>query len=1132
MKKKVNQRGLLRRALWSMLFMLFASTGFAQDIVVKGHVKDAAGEPLIGATVQVEGVVGGVITDINGDFSIKCSPKAKLNISYVGFDQKKVAVSERKELSVIMGENAQDLDEVVVTALGIKREAKALGYAVTEVKAEEVKNAGTISPVAALQGKVAGLEINQSDGGMFGSTKILLRGASTLSQKNNQPIFVVDGVILDNPSSSTGDADWDSNINDYGNQLKNLNPDDFASVSVLKGAAATALYGSRGLNGAVVITTKNGGKSKGLGITFSQTFGIDHVYKSPDLQNEYLEGIFPGWVEYGDLYTETGSSWDPNAYARNSAGKYSMIEESANAGVAWGPHISWATGKEFEQYDGTYGPMNIYKDNYKDAFDTGFSTNTNISLQGGNENTTFYVSASYKHNKGTTPRNTFNRFSFLGKASQRISKHVSMDFSINFVQSTPRNAPLNIGEYFVNGSFQREYDVNKYKHMYKGDHGGIADGTYGDLYRSVPGRGLWWSIYENDYRQIETTVRPTVNLTIDATDWLKFNIGGNLNYYYIDSEAKNPGQGYANEGGGYSIGHQNIKQENLYASMNIQKQLGDDFEVHGFLREEYFNQHAAYHSESTSGGLVVHNQYFIGNSVNQAKFDGHKFNTKRIVSTIGQIGASWKNQLFLDVTGRNDWSSSLVYTSGRGNYSYFYPSVSGSWIITETFRESLPSWITFGKVRASWAQVGNDTDPYYINSGYNLVTYTKDGSKVYGMELPNQIKSTDLKPERKNSWEVGLDWHFFENRIGLDFTYYKENTKNQIMAISVPEWSGVRSELINAGNIQNKGIEVSLNTTPIKTKDWQWDLNFTYTKNNSKIVELHPDVANYITLDGSPDYGNYRIGSVAKVGGSYGLLMSDAAPRIDEATGKWIVGWDSGLNTPWVKRSGKVEEIGSMVPDFLASVNTTLRYKNLRLYVMLDGRFGGYVASYGSHYGTAYGYSGTSLKYRKGETWVSKMPGCEGMTFTDGFIPDVIFDPAAEHVWVTGPDGTTNDLKGMTYQEAFDAGYVEYAHMQGWAYRINSWGNGVVNDDWYKKLNYISLREISLSYTFPRSIYKYIGANSLSLTLTGRNLGYLLNTAPNHENPESVRGTGPGMFRMRSYYPYTAQYLFTINASF
>lgn len=1122
MEKEKNAKGLLRRALWTMLFMLFATTGLAQDIVVKGNVKDAMGEPIVGATVQVEGVVGGVITDVNGDFSIKCTPKSILNISYVGFTPKKVAVSNRQNVDIIMGENATDLNEVVVTALGIKREAKALGYAVSEVKTDEIKQANTISPVAALQGKVAGLEINQSDGGMFGSTKILLRGASTLSQKNNQPIFVVDGVILDNPSSNTGDADWDSNINDYGNQLKNLNPDDFASVSVLKGAAATALYGSRGLNGAVVITTKKGGKSRGLGITFSQTFGVDNVYKSPDLQNEYLEGAFAGYNLYGDTYTETGSRWDPMSYSRNSEGKYSMIEQHGGYASewAWGPHISWAAGKEFEQYDGTYGPINIYKDNYKDAYDTGFNTNTNISLQGGNDNTTFYVSASYKYNKGTTPRNTFNRYSFLGKASQRISKHVSVDFSINFVQSTPRNAQRNIGEYFLT-SFMREYDVNKYKHLYKGPHGGLADGTYGDLYRSVPGRGLWWSIYEDDYKQVETTVRPTVNITVNATDWLTFNVGGNLNYYYIDSESKNPGSGYANEGGSYSIGHQNIKQENAYIGANIQKQLNDDIEIHGFLREEYFNQHAAYHSESTSGGLVVHNQYFIGNSVNQASFKGYKYNTKRIVSTLGQIGMSWKDQLFLDITGRNDWSSSLVYTSGRGNFSYFYPSVSGSWIVTETFKDKLPEWITFGKIRASWAQVGNDTDPYYINSGYNLVTYTKNGSKVYGLELPRQIKSTDLKPEKKTSWEVGLDWHFFNNRIGLDFTYYKENTKNQIMAISVPSWSGVSSELVNAGNIQNSGVELALNTTPLKTKDWQWDLNFTYTKNDNKIVELHPDVANYITLDGSPDYGNYRIGSVAKVGGSYGLLMSDNLPKRDE-NGRIVASWNSTLRTPYAQRSGTVEEIGSMIPDFLGSLSTTLRYKNFRLYVMLDGRFGGYVASYGSHYGNAYGVTGASLDWRKGITWESKEH--PGITYTDGFIPDVVF---GENQIIDGVD-----VSGMTYQECFDKGIVEYAHLTSYYYIMNNWGQGVINDDWFKKLNYISLREISLSYDFPHSIYKYIGAKSLSMTLTGRNLGYLLNTAPNHENPESVRGTGAAMFRMRSFAPYTAQYLFTINASF
>lgn len=1112
------------------LLMLLSMSLYAQDLTVTGTVKDAQGEPVVGASVVVQGRKTGVITDVDGNYTIKCSPRATLLFSYVGYKNKSVAVTGRTQIDVVFEDNENALNEVVVTALGIKREAKALGYAVTEVKAAELERANTISPVSALQGKVAGVEINQSDGGMFGSTKIQIRGASTLS-KNNQPIFVVDGVILDNATSSSGDADWDSNINDYGNQLKNLNPDDFESVSVLKGAAATALYGSRGLNGAVVITTKNGRGGGGVTIHFSQTVGLETVYKSPDLQNRYLQGRWPGGVTYGKAYTEKGDRWADNmsTYSTNNDGKYSMIAQNDNARTGWGPDVSWAKGKQFEQYDGTMGENRIFKNNYKDAYDTGINTNTNISLQGGNDRTTFYASASYKYNKGTTPRNTFNRFSFLGKASQKVGKLVTVDFSMNFAQSQPRNAQQNIGELFATGAFPREYDVKRYKHLYKGTHGGLADAAYGDRYRSVPGRELWWDIYENSYIQTETMVRPVLNLNIQATPWLQLTVGGSLNYYYIDVEEKYPGKGYANEGGSYKLSHKSTMQENMYIAANINKQINDDIEVHGFLREEFFNQHAQYNAEWTNDGLIVPNQFFIKNSKKQAGLDGYKFNTKRIVSTIFAVGGSWKNQLFLDVTGRNDWSSSLVYSYGRGNFSYFYPSVSGSWIITESFKNQLPAWVTFAKVRASWAQVGNDTSPYYINSGYELKTYSKGDNKVYGLSLDDQLKSTNLKPERKNAWEIGFDWRFLNSRVGLDFTYYRENTRNQIMSINVPYFSGVKTELINAGNIQNAGIELALNTTPIKNRDWQWDVNFTYTRNRNKIVSLSNDVASYVVLDGDPAYGNYRIGSVAKIGANYGTLMSDSWIKKDEATGKDVIGFTNNYHTAYYKRGGTVKEVGSMLPDFLGSLNTTLRYKSLSLYMLFDARFGGYVASYNSRYATAYGFSGASGKYRKGIEWVSQYADTKGRTFTDGFIPDAVFDKGTI---VTTPAGKQQDVSGMTYQEAYEKGYVEPAHMQTTTYFKNSWGNGVINSDWFKKLNYISLREITIAYAFPQSIYRHLGAKALSVSFTGRNIAYLLNTAPNHENPESIRGTGASAFRMRSFAPFTASYLFTINATF
>ena len=1023
---------------------------------------------------------------------------------------------------MLLVEDTQKLDEVVVTALGLKREAKALGYSATQLSGDDLVTANTISPVAALQGKVAGVEISGSDGGVFGSTKIQIRGASTL-KGNNQPIYVIDGVILDNSTSSSGDADWSADSGDYGNELKNLNPDDFESVSVLKGAAATALYGSRGLNGAVVITTKSGKKNAGYGVTVSQTFGWDHVYKTPDLQNVYGEGAFPGYVDYGSK-----SRWETD-FAYNTEGVPSLIaahdSNSNSSGWSWGPKFD---GSMVEYYDKTMRPYSAVSDNYKDMYRVGFNSNTNVAVSGGNEKTTFYTSLSYKKLNGTQENTTFDRLSFLAKASHQISSRVNLEASMSFANSNPKNAAVNIGEYYTSNSFTREYDPDYLKKKYAGTHGGVASASYGDEYAYIPGKSLWFSIYENEYTQKETSVRPTLNLNVDILDWLTFRAEGNYNYYFRSSETKELGTGYKNDGGKYAIGNYTKKQSNLNANLTVNKRFNSDFEVHGFVRGEYFDQNIHSTYVQTEGGLIVPGQYFIGNSKNQVKTEATVSGTKRMYSVAFQAGTSWKNQLFLDVTGRNDWSSSLVYTNATGNFSYFYPSVSGSWLLNETF--NLPTWISFAKVRGSWAQVGNDTDPYYINTGYTLGSTQFGDSYIYDLSLQSSIKSTSLKPERKNAWEVGLDWRFLNNRINVDATYYRENTKDQIMEISVPYYSGIKTQLINAGNIQNQGVEVALNTIPFRNRDWEWSLDFTYTKNNNKIISLHENVADYIALTGTADYGNYRIGSVAQVGGAYGLLMTDSKPKIDTKTGLEVLSWSDYSRTAYAQRSNKVEEVGSLTPKFLGSLATGLSYKNLSLRVALDMRFGGYVASYGSRYGLASGVTGTSLNYREGITWTSNYADSKGVTFNDGYIPQGIF---ADGVKVTAVDGTPNvDVSGKTFQQCVDEGILEPVHISSWAYRRNSWGQGVVTDEWFHKLNYIALREVSLTYRLPVNYAAKIGAKNLAVTATGRNLGYLLNSLPNNENPESVRGTSATEFRLRSYSPYTASYMLTIQVGF
>ena len=635
-------------------------------------------------------------------------------------------------------------------------------------------------------------------------------------------------------------------------------------------------------------------------------------------------------------------------------------------------------------------------------------------------------------------------------------------------------------------------------------------------------------MYENEYTQKETAVRPMLEVNVKMADWVRFKAEANMNYYYNRGERKELGQGYANEGGSYRLSQLTKEQTTVAGTFTFNKTV-KDFNVGGFIRGEYYNNFVQTLAVQTNGGLIVPGQYFLGNSKKAIEAGDSKISgTKQMLSAVFAANVSWKNQLFLDVTGRNDWSSALVYTNKSGNFSYCYPSVSGSWLLSETYE--MPEWISLGKVRASWAQVGNDTQSYYINQGYTLGTTLQSNGSIYDLSVPTKAYDPSLKPERKNAWEVGIDWRFLDNRVNIDATYYKENTKDQIMDISVPSVSGIKQQLINAGNIQNQGVEIALNTIPFRNKDWEWNVDFTYTKNENKVIELHPNVANYIALRGDVTYGNYRIGSVAQVGGAYGLLLTDSKPAIDEATGKNILRFTNNGRTAYNARSGKIEEIGSLTPDFLGSVSTGLRYKNLSMRVALDMRFGGYVASYNNRYGMAYGYTETSLKYRDAEhggvTWTSKF---DGKTYSDGVIPDGIF---ASGTMITQPNGSSVNVGGMTYADAMEAGYVEPSHASGYHYFSNSWGQGTVSEDWVTELNYIALREISFGYNVPQTFANKLGAKSMNLSLSARNLGYLYNTMPNNVNPEGVRGNDATEFRERSFSPYTANYMFTINVGF
>ncbi len=928
-----------------------------QPARVTGRVTDAStGESMAGVNIVVRGTTFGTLTDMDGRYSLTIAdPNATLVATFIGYAQQEIVVGGRSTLDFTMSPSIESLDEVVVTALGITREKRALAYTVSEVKAVDVVAANALNPVLGLQGRAAGVSVTGgAAGGSFSVARIQIRGVSTVSGNNTQPIYVVDGVILANDVVAYGGY---TTSGDMGNQLKNLNPEDFESVSILKGAAATALYGSRGLNGAVVITTKNATLGKqDLGVSFSQTMGVDWVYAGPDFQMEYGPGVIAGADP-----AETGQNrWLPNFGYRNwgQPDAYPTLQRMPRGqySASYGPKYD---GRQIEDYiEGRMIPYSPNKKFFTDAFDLGTNVSTNLSISGGNESTSFYLSGNYTTRKGWYPNNDFNRASFLLRSAHSLSSFLRSEGSISFAQSSSFDPPS--GD--VTNNFQRSmwkpvYNTEFYKDKWQTTHGGTPSTSFQDEYANIPGVGTWWGLANRNMSEKQTLIIPIMRLIADISNFT-FIAEGNMTMRYTHNETKNLGTGYGNEGtsnstgGQYSMSQNMARTTTLKLSGSYKNSIGD-IDYGATVGGEWFSdQGRVATSINTVDGLVSPGQYFISNSRSLRGNSGSNQGYKRISSIYFLLNASWKRQLYLDITGRNDWSSALVYSNATGNYSYFYPSVGSSWVFSETF--NLPSWITFGKLKVSWAQVGNDTSPYSINQTYGASsTEMPDASLVQRLTFGRTVVDPRLKPERKNSIEAGTDLMFTDNRVGFEFTFYKENTKDQIISIATPEESGINSQRINAGNVQNQGVEIGLRGTPLRRGAFQWDINLLYAKNVNKIVELHPDVGEYMQLfDAS---GDFRIRSVAYVGGEYGTLLSDVKPKIDPVTGKQLLIWEEGRKLAYPIRSGTLEKVGKIEPDFIGSITNTISWKGISASVLLDIRWGGYIASYTNLYGFGYG---------------------------------------------------------------------------------------------------------------------------------------------------------------------------------
>lgn len=1107
----------------------------AQGVKVSGKVISAGDNTeQIGVSILLKGTSIGTTSNADGEYTIDAPGNGVLVFSFVGFEKQEVSIDNRSIINVTLKEDNLQLGEVVVTALGIQREKKQLGYSVTEVSGTKLAATNEVSPIAALQGRVAGVQIDQGAGGVMGNTKIIIRGNSTLGT-NNQPIFVVDGVILDNDV-------YDGNANgatgrDFGNNLKNLNMEDFESVSILKGSAAAALYGTRAINGVVLITTKKGTQRKGIGVNVSQTFTAQKAYRAPDFQNEYGGGTV------GAFFTDTrepnykpDESWTTKVFPINSNGQPYIDRQIGRELENWGPKFA---GQQVVDYDGKMTTYQAYPNNYLDAFQTGRGNVTSVAIDGGSDRSTFRLSYNRAKTSGINLRNELSKNAFNLRATQNLNKFLVADVTVDYTSTEGSNPPsLTLNNYIW--TFPRNYDTNYWRRRenYVAYNGGLRNPNDVNEPNKVPGADYWFNIYENDYTQKEQMVRGRLALTATVTDWFKVQLEGNFNNLYTKNETKEMGGGVNFTGGRYGLGH-TTKETNFLKWMGIfNKKIGNDLDFSGYIGGESQEYNISYNYSETSGGLTYPGNFFLANSVNAQLSRGGVKLRRSYRSLYASADFGWKDQLFLGVSWRNDWSSALTYKDGSGNNSYSYPAVNMSWVFSQTFNSSLPEWLNYGKLRANLAALGGDVDPFVLNPGFAFRDYTNAGGNGNVPMSTYSSSSTlqqNIKPLRKIAKEIGLELKTFNNRLGIDVSVYRDNSRNQPLPISADITSGVSSILINAGNIQNTGIEIALDATPIQTGDFRWNTMVTFSRNRNKIVELYGD-REYYALENEGGGANDLI-PYAKVGGTYGVIRTKiaakrftAADANDPRNGMAVLSWRGDARAAFPARSNEWKDVGDINAKFRGGWDNTFTYKRFALNVLLDAKIGGDMIITSLRYGTHTGVFTNSLHGRDAEhggiTWTSKY---DGKTYDDGIIPDGVFDAGQT---ITQADGTNVNVGGMTFKEAYEKGFVEPTHLPQYMYRYGSFSTAV-GDYWISENSWISLRQVSLSFQVPQSFCSKIKLNNLSVNLIGRDLFYLYNTLPLNFNPASNYSNSTAVQKEVGFIPpMTRSFGVTLRAGF
>ena len=1076
--------------LFMLLFVLGAT--YAQR-TVSGTITDDSGAALIGANVLVKGTSVGTITDLDGKFRLDVPADGEaLIISYTGFASKELTLGAGNVYNLTLSEGVT-LADVVVTALGVKREKKALGYATQEVSGEELTRVKDVNFINSLSGKVAGVDIKRSTQ-MGGSTNVVIRGAKSL-YGSSQALFVVDGTPISNAIINTTDQQTGRGGYDFGNAAMDVNPEDVESVTVLRGAAATALYGSRAANGVILITTKKGTKKKDLGVTFSTGVTMSQIDKSTFIryQKEYGAGYttFRGWYpeENGFEYFDFGDGQQLAA----------AVYEDASFGPKFDENLKVYTWESFYPELETYGKLLPYvaaENDGSDFYERGITYNNSISFDGGTDKSQFRLSYTNFDMKGNLPNSGIKKNTINFSGGYDITPKFNASATVSYINTQ------GLGRYGtgydnrnVNQSFRQWYQVSTdmvaLKDAYDLTGKNLTWNPYGPLDPSNPTKPHYFdNYYFNRFENFETDERNrimgNVALNYNVTDWLSFTGRMSIDRYgEIQEERIAVG---SIDVAKYDRRNRDFSEANydLYASFNQYFGADDVFSLDGNIGLNLRRTSLSTIFASTNGGLVVPGIYSLSNSANPTEAPDE---TAYQIATNGYFGRAslgYSNFLYLDLAGRYDISSTLP----TENNAYFYPSASLSILFSELLGVEA---LSFGKLRMNYAEAGNDAPALSIANTYDLVT------GFGGLALAsasNTEKNAELKPERTKSYEAGIELRFLNDRVGLDFSVYRSNTYDQIIPVSTTGATGSLFKYVNAGNIQNQGIELALNTVPVRSGDFTWGLNLTWSKNQNEVIELFEDQTN---IQLTNVQGGVTIN--ATKGEAYGSLWGTNFIT-DEETGEYIVYPHATGGMRWRKTSTP-EVIGNVNPDWKGGMNNIFSYKNIALSFLIDVQMGGDFFSLDTWYGYATGlYDFTAGLNDKGNP-VRDFPQDGGGIEIGG----VLHQKDAEGNYMYDDDG--NPVSDGTVNEEYGYAADVYSSF-GYVYAPNAYH---VYD-----ASYVKLRELALTYSLPSSLFANNFIAGMDLSLQGRNLWIIWKNSP-YSDPEAGLSAGRFLGNQSGAYP-------------